>query len=204
MADSAASRVDTFAATATESKAPLRILTGAAPALSGPVGLDLDLAGDIFVANRAGNTVSEYPPGSGGTTAPLATIAGPDTGLSTPNFLSELPPPPAPRVHVTTARRQSRTRILRGGIALQVRASGARAFRSQPITLSAVVRLHGHTVAAARTTSLRPGRAALVLVPTRRAAHILHSVHPAAITVLIPIRGGAGTQVHRLTIRLTR
>jgi len=70
--------------------------------------------------------------------------------------------------------------------------SGALAFRSRSITLSAVVRLHGHTVAAARTTSLRPSRAALVLIPSRRAAHMLRSVHPAALTVLITTRARHG------------
>lgn len=204
VSDAAASRVDSFAATATGSPAPLRVLSGTPPALSSPTGLDLDLAGDIFVANRASNTVSEYPPASSGNAAPLATITGADTGLSTPYFLSELPPPPAPRLNVTTARRQSRKRILRGGITLELRASGALAFHSQPITLTATARANGHTIAAARATPLRPGRTKLLLIPVRRAAHTLQSSRVRVITAIITIRGGAGKQVRRLTIRLTR
>ncbi|HEX3830484.1 MAG TPA: hypothetical protein VHW04_00865 [Solirubrobacteraceae bacterium] len=130
-------------------------------------------------------------------------IAGTTTGLLTPSFLSELPPPPPPRVNVTTARRQSRKRILRGGITLTLRASGTLAFRSRPITLTARARANGHIVAAARTTALRPGHATLVLIPNRRAAHIVHSSHAAAIKVIVTIRGGAGRQTHRLTVRLS-
>jgi hypothetical protein len=204
VSDAAASRVDSFAATATGSTAPIVVLSGTPPVLSSPTGLDLDLAGAVFVANCASNTVSEYASGSSGNAAPLATITGVDTGLSTPYFLSELPPPPAPRVKVTTARRQSRKRILRGGVTLELRASGRLAFRSQPITLTARVRANGHIVAAAKTTALRPGHATLVLIPNRRAAHIVRSSHVAAITVVVTIRGGAGRQTHRLTIRLTR
>jgi hypothetical protein len=204
VADSAASRVDSFAATATGSAAPLRVLSGTPPALSGPVGLDLDLAGDVFVANRASNSVSEYAPGSSGTATPLATIAGADTGLSAPFFLSELPPPPAPRVRVATAPRQSRRRIMRGGITLNVRASGPLAFHSHPITLTASARTNGHTIAAVRTMLLRPGHVRLLLIPNRRTAHFLRSSRVRALTALITIRGGAGKQVRRLTIKLTR
>jgi hypothetical protein len=204
VADSAASRVDTFSAAATGSKAPLSVLTGAPPALNAPVGLDLDLAGDVYVANRAGNSLSEYAPGASGTAAPLATIIGADTGLSTPSFLSELPPPPAPRVRLATARRQSRRQVLRGGITLNVRASGTVAFRSQPITLTANIRAHGHVIAKLKATPLRPGHATLLLVPNRRAARLVHSSRVRALTASITIRGGAGAQVRRLTITLTR
>jgi hypothetical protein len=204
VADAAASQVDTFAASAAGPASPLSLLSGTAPALAAPVGLDLDVFGDIFVANWSSNTISEYPPHSHGSPSPLAMITGTDTGLARPSFLSELPPPPAPRVNVTTARRQSRTRLLRGGITVKLRASGTRAFRSRPITLTARARAHGHIVAAARTTALRPGHATLVLIPTRRAAHVIHSSHVAAIQVIVAIRGPAGKQTHRLTIKLTR
>jgi hypothetical protein len=204
VADAAGAQVDTFAASAAGSAPPLSLLSGTPPALASPVGLDLDVFGDIFVANRASNTISEYPPQSHGSASPLAMIAGTSTGLLTPSFLSELPPPPPPRVNVTTARRQSRKRILRGGITLKLRASGTLAFRSRPITLTARARANGHIVAAARTTALRPGHATLVLIPNRRAAHIVHSSHAAAIKVIVTIRGGAGRQTHRLTVRLTR
>ena len=204
VADAAASRVDGFPAAATGSSPPLSVLSGTPPALSSPVGLDLDISGDIFLANRASNTVSEYAPGSKGTAVPIATIAGADTGLSTPYFLSELPPPPAPRVSLATARRESRKRIMRSGITLEVRASGTLAFRSQPITLTATARANGLTIATVRTTALRPGQARLVLVPTRRAAHVLRSSRARAITAIITIRGGAGGQIRHLTIKLTR
>jgi hypothetical protein len=204
VADAAAAQVDTFAASAAGSGPPLSLLSGAPPALASPVGLDVDVFGDIFVANRASNSISEYPPQSHGSPSPLAIIAGPSTGLETPSFLSELPPPPAPRVKVGTARRQSRRRIARSGITLGVRASGRLAFRSQPVTLTAIARVHGRAIAAARATRLRPGYATLLLIPVRHAARLLRSSRGRVLTVSVTMRGGAGKQTRRLTINLTR
>jgi hypothetical protein len=120
-----------------------------------------------------------------------------DTRMSTP-------PPPAPRVRLATAQRQSRRRIMRGGITLNVRASGTLAFHSHPITLTASARANGHTIAAVRTMLLRPGHVRLLLIPNRRTAHFLSSSRVRALTAVITIRGCAGKQVRRLTITLTR
>lgn len=85
-----------------------------------------------------------------------------------------------------------------------MRTSGTLAFRSQPITLSATARANGHTVAKVRTTPLRPGQVSLLLVPNRQAAHLVRSSRVHTLTVVITTRGGAGTQVRHVTIRLTR
>ncbi len=204
VADAAASQVDTFAGSAAGPAPPLSLLSGTAPAMAAPVGLDLDVFGDIFVANWFSNTVSEYPPHSHGSPSPLAMITGNSTGLSRPSFLSELPPPPAPRLKIATARRQSRRRIARGGITLKVRASGRRAFRSRPITLTATARGGAHRIAAARATQLRPGHVSLLLIPAKQAGRWLRSPRLDRLTATITIRGGAGPEIRRLTIRLTR
>lgn len=94
-----------------------------------------------------------------------------------------------------------------GSLTLQdstVRTSGTLAFRSQPITLSATARANGHTVAKVRTTPLRPGQVSLLLVPNRQAAHLVRSSRVHTLTVVITTRGGAGTQVRHVTIRLAR
>jgi hypothetical protein len=204
LADAAAGRIDTFAAAATGSTPPLRVLSGAPPGLKSPVGLDLDASGDVFVANHVSSTVNEYPPASAGAAVPLATIAGPDTGLSSPFYLSELPPPPAPHLRATTARRQSRKRIVRSGITVRVRAWGRLAFRSQPVTIAARARARGRTIARARAAPLRPGRARILLIPLRRAARVLRSRRVHTITTIITVRDGAGVRTRRLTIKLRR
>ena len=149
LADAAAARADTFAATALGSASPLSVLSGARPGLKSPVGLDLDVSGDVFVSNHGTSTVSEYSPASAGAAVPLATIAGPDTGLSSPFYLSELPPPPAPRVRASTAHRQSRNHLVRSGITVQVRAWGKMAFRSEPVTIAGHALARGRTIARA-------------------------------------------------------
>jgi hypothetical protein len=204
LADAAAARIDTFAAAATGSTPPLRVLSGAPPGLKSPVGLDLDASGDVFVANHVSSTVNEYPPASAGAAVPLATIAGPDTGLSSPFYLSELPPPPAPHLRATTARRQSRKRIVHSGITVRVRAWGRLAFRSQPVTIAARAIARGRTIARARAVPLRPGRARILLIPLRRAARVLRSRRVHTITTIITVRDGAGVQTRRLTIKLRR
>jgi 6-phosphogluconolactonase (cycloisomerase 2 family) len=202
LADAAAGRVDTFAAAATGSARPLRVLSGAPPGLKSPAGLDLDVFGDVFVANHSSSTVNEYPPASTGAAVPMATIAGPDTGLSSPFYLSELPPPPAPHLHASTGRRQYRKRILRNGIIVRLRATGRLAFRSQPVSVAAHARAHRRTIARAKAAPLRPGLTRIVLIPLSRAARVLRGRHIRAITTIITVRDGAGVQTRRLTIRL--
>jgi hypothetical protein len=72
------------------------------------------------------------------------------------------------------------------------------------MALSATARANRLTIAAARATPLRPGRVTLLLIPGRHAAHVPRSVRVHAITVAVTVRGGAGKQVRRLTIKLTR
>jgi hypothetical protein len=203
VADASARQVDTFASSATGHTQPLSVLIGAQPGLSAPTGLDLDQAGNLFVTDSAANSVIEYPPSSSGTAPPLANIAGTHTGLAAPGFLSELPPTPAPRLRVSTSKRQSRTRILGNGIALRLRASGSMAFRGQPVLISAVARMRGLSIATAKVTQLRPGRSTLRLLDTRRAASALRRHRRRVITVTINTRDGAGTQTDRVSITCT-
>ncbi len=148
-------------------------------------------AGDLTLLRDtvAFNTVSDPPSGH--------TLATGDGGgiLSTGSLVVQ---------DSTVASNRATGSATAAGVILQLTASGTLAFRSQPITLSATARANRHTLAATRSTALRPGHATLVLIPTRRAARIVHSAHVAAITVIITIRGGAGRQIRRLTIRLTR
>jgi hypothetical protein len=204
VADAAGAQVDTFAGSAAGPAPPLSVLSGTPPALASPVGLDLDVFGDIFVANRFSNTISEYAPQSHGSPLPLAMITGTSTGLVTPSFLSEVPPPPAPRMRISLHRRQSRSALLRGGIALRLRASGRLAFDSGPITITAVARAGRRIIASARTASLRPGQTSLLLIPGRRTARLLRSRHPRWTIVTLTVRGPAGLQTRRITIKLTR
>jgi hypothetical protein len=48
-----------------------------------------DSHGNIYVANSEGSSITEYAAGSNGDVAPIATIVGPNTGLSIP-FLGVL------------------------------------------------------------------------------------------------------------------
>jgi hypothetical protein len=193
-------RVDTFAANAAARAQPLSVLTGTPP-LQAPTGLDLDEPGNIFVADTATNRMLEFGAGSSGAAAPVATIAGPETGLSSPAFLSELPPTPAPQVRLSTRRRVSRKQVLAGGIVLRLRAAGTLAFRGEPVLVSAVARVRRATIAVARATPLRPGRAVLRLVQTRRARAALRRHRVNVVVVTLTIRDGAGKQTRRVTIR---
>jgi hypothetical protein len=203
VADAGAGRIDTFGVGASGAATPLSVLTGAPPGLSMPTGLDLNLAGDVFVANSATNGVNEYAPASSGAAAPSARIAGAGTGLAGPAFLSELPPPPTPRLRASTTRRMARQRLLRDGIVLHLKASGSRAFRGEPVTVSAVARVRNTTLAQAKAIPLRPGKAALRLLDTKRPSRLLRRHHKTAIVVTITMRGGFGVQRDRLTITAT-
>jgi DNA-binding beta-propeller fold protein YncE len=200
VADAARARVDTLAPGASGPPAPLSVLTASSPPFQHPTGLDLDEAGNVYVADSAANTVSEFASGAHGAATPVAVISGSHTGLATPAFLSELPPPPVPTVHAATAKRLSLLRLLRDGIRLRVSASGRRAFRSQPVTISAAARGRGRLIAIAKATSLRPGRITLTLVPTKAASRVLRRHHRMMITVLVTIRGGFGTEHRGLSL----
>jgi hypothetical protein len=197
VADAGASRVATFGGGATGAATPLSLLTGG---MTKPTGLDLDSFGNVFVTDNAANTIDEFAAGSTGSAAPIARIGGSLTGLVGPAFLSELPPPPAPQVGVSTRRLGSRRLLLRGGIALRVRASGRLAFRAEPLTVSAVARVGHRSWATARALPLRPGTLTLRLVTTRAAARLLRRHHHTPIAVIVTIRGGFGSQRSRLTV----
>jgi hypothetical protein len=197
VADAGASRVATFGGGASGAATPLSLLTGG---MTRPTGLDLDVFGNVFVTDSAANTIDEFAAGSTGSASPIARIGGSLTGLVGPAFLSELPPPPAPRVRVSTRGLDSRRLLLRDGIALGVRASGRLAFRAERLTVSAVARVRRQSWATAKALPLRPGTLTLHLVTTRAAAHLLGRHHRTGITVIVTIRGGFGSQRRRLTV----
>jgi sugar lactone lactonase YvrE len=202
VADDAGRRVLTYAG---KNPTPIRTLTPAPSGFTKPIGLDLDLPGDLFVADSGSDTVAEFPPAASGAATPLAVISGPDTGLSAPAFLSELPPPPVPGVRLAVQRRQPRSRVLGRGIAIGGSAFGRLAFRDRPVTIAAVARVRGRIIARAKVRALRPGKIKLLLLTTKDAARIIRARRPpATITVTVTVRGGAGTQNRRLTISCTR
>lgn len=59
----------------------LRTLSGADTDLSGPTGIALDSASDLYVANQNSATVTEYSAAAGGDSAPVRMIGGGSTGL---------------------------------------------------------------------------------------------------------------------------
>ncbi len=197
VADAGAGRVATYAGNADGAAKPLGLLTGG---LIRPTGLDLDVSGNVFVTDNAANAIDEFGPGSTGNAGPSAQITGPLTGLTGPAFLSELPPPPLPRVRLSARHHESRRLLLRRGIVLRVRAFGRLAFRAEPITIRAVARVRRRTWATAKALPLRPGTLTLRLVTTRSAAHLLRRHHRTKIAVTVIIHGGFGSQRRRLTV----
>jgi sugar lactone lactonase YvrE len=67
--------------------APLRTITGSATRLNGPMGVAVDRAGNIYVANEWGTgpgSVTVYRAGANGDARPLRILAGAATGLGAP------------------------------------------------------------------------------------------------------------------------
>jgi|SRR5271166_1197661 len=64
--------------------APSSSIAGGNTALSGPVAITFDAAGDLLVANAGNNTVTTYAPGASGNVLPTATLGGPATGINSP------------------------------------------------------------------------------------------------------------------------
>src|SRR6185312_12137514 len=95
-------------------------------------------------------------------------------------------------------RRQPRARVLQKGIVLRITASGSKAFRGEPVLVSAIARVRGSTIARVKATPLRPGRLALRLVTNRRAAAVLHRRRRSLITLSLVVHGDAGAQHRRL------
>src|SRR4029077_13794390 len=67
--------------------APVRHITGSVTALNQPVGVWLDAARTLYVANFGSNTLSVFAPGANGNVAPAKTISGTHTLLNGPVFV---------------------------------------------------------------------------------------------------------------------
>lgn len=83
-----ANSVTTYAAGATGDTGPVTDLNGYSTGLATPYGVAIAASGDIYVTNAGGSSyatsVTEYPAGSNGNAAPIATISGAATTLYQP------------------------------------------------------------------------------------------------------------------------
>ncbi len=70
----AGNQVLVFAPDATGNAPPVRTIAGANTGLALPIGLAVDAAGNLYVANRMGAGVTVYAPGATGDVAPLRTL----------------------------------------------------------------------------------------------------------------------------------
>lgn len=77
-----------YAAGATGNTAPIRMIGGGNTGLSSPLGMAVDGAGRLYVANQGSSSITIYAPGATGNAAPMATIAGNNTGLSGPAYIT--------------------------------------------------------------------------------------------------------------------
>ena len=69
---------------ATVDTAPTRNITGAATGLSSPFDVAVDGAGNRYVANWLGDSITVYAPTATGNATPVRTISGPATGVDNP------------------------------------------------------------------------------------------------------------------------
>ncbi|HEX3833796.1 MAG TPA: putative Ig domain-containing protein [Solirubrobacteraceae bacterium] len=70
---------------------PALTIAGAAARLDFPIGVDVDAAGRLYVANQFGG-LNVYGAGASGNATPLAVIAGGATGLAAPGAVAVTPP----------------------------------------------------------------------------------------------------------------
>jgi hypothetical protein len=70
---------------------PALTIAGAAARLDFPIGVDVDAAGRLYVANQFGG-LNVYGAGASGNAPPLAVIAGGATGLAAPGAVAVTPP----------------------------------------------------------------------------------------------------------------
>ncbi len=77
-----------YAANATNNAPPTVTISGVATGLAEPEALAFDAAGNIYVSNGMGNSVTVYSAGASGNATPTKTIIGAATGLSTPNGIA--------------------------------------------------------------------------------------------------------------------
>ena len=80
--------VATFSATATGDASPIATLTGGNLDVGVPSGLAVDGTGRLYVAKNGISTIAIYAPGASGSDAPVDSIAGPGTGLSSPAYIT--------------------------------------------------------------------------------------------------------------------
>ena len=80
--------VTTFRATATGDVSPIATLTGGNLDVGVPSGLAVDGTGRLYVAKNGASTIAIYAPGARGSDAPVDSIAGPGTGLSSPAYIT--------------------------------------------------------------------------------------------------------------------
>ena len=80
-----ATAVNVYAAGSSGNVAPIRTITGT---MSEPTGLALDAAGQLYVANFAGQFVSVFGAGAYGVATPVALIAGPTTKINRPAYVT--------------------------------------------------------------------------------------------------------------------
>jgi hypothetical protein len=86
------SSVTVYAAGAKGNATPIATIKGANTLLDQPLGIALDAAGRIYVANSATTSaqyrITVYAAGATGDVAPVVTISGSNTGLSVPSHLA--------------------------------------------------------------------------------------------------------------------
>jgi sugar lactone lactonase YvrE len=84
--------ITVYAAGSDAETTPMATIAGLRTELENPFGIAVDSSGKIYVANFAGGhgagSVTVYPAGSNGNVAPIATIAGDDTGLDNPSGIA--------------------------------------------------------------------------------------------------------------------
>jgi len=82
----AGNKITIFAAGASGNAMPTATIAGGNTGLDDPVGIAVDGAGNIYVANGGNsNSITVYAPGASGNATPIATIAGVNTGLNIPS-----------------------------------------------------------------------------------------------------------------------
>ncbi len=88
---------------ATVDTAPTREITGAATGLNTAYDVAVDGAGNRYVSNLLGNSITVYAPTATGNVAPIRTISGAATGLGIPTGVAD-------RLRRHAVRRQQRSR----------------------------------------------------------------------------------------------
>jgi secreted PhoX family phosphatase len=80
--------ITVYAANATGDVAPVRAIAGTNAGLQVPMGLAIDNAQRLYVADDGSSSIAIFAPGASGNVPPIATIAGSNTGLSGPQSIT--------------------------------------------------------------------------------------------------------------------